>query len=288
MRERARMLDRHIQICQFDPREPARAHEPGILQLVDIPLAQPVTAGRLNVANAPYVMESLQRATDGCLYGTFAGLVTAPVQKSVINQAGIAFSGHTEFLAERCGIGKVVMMLAGKGLRVALVTTHLPLRDVASAITVEEVSTTLKILHAELRQKFGIADPRILVCGLNPHAGENGYLGREELDIIEPVLHELRQQGMQLEGPLAADSLFTPAHLQTADAVLAMYHDQGLAPFKALSFGEAVNITLGLPFVRTSVDHGTALSLAGTGKAGAASLHAAIELAAQLCTGKHG
>jgi 4-hydroxythreonine-4-phosphate dehydrogenase len=288
LRERARLLDRPIEIRKFDPDAPAQPHQPGVIRLVDIPTAEPVVPGQLNAANAGYVMTTLEQAAAGCLRGTFAGLVTAPVQKSVINEAGIAFTGHTEFLAERAGNAKVVMMLASKQLRVALVTTHLPLRSVADAIHTKEVIEVLQILHTALQQQFGIANPTILVCGLNPHAGENGYLGREELDIIEPALAHCRQHGMQIEGPLPADSLFTPEILKRGDAVLAMYHDQGLGPFKALSFGEAVNVTLGLPFVRTSVDHGTALALAGTGKASPSSLHAAINLATQLCSPDHG
>ncbi len=283
LRERARQLGQRIQLRKFDANAAATAHQPGVLTILDLPLASAATPGQLNPANGPYVLNTLEAATQGCLSGQFAGLVTGPVQKSLINEAGIPFRGHTEFLAERAGVDKVVMMLASERLRVALVTTHLPLRQVADAITPAELDTTLDILQRDLQQRFGIAAPRILVCGLNPHAGENGYLGREELDIIGPALQRARDRGMQLEGPLPADSLFTPANLERADAVLAMYHDQGLAPFKALSFGEAVNVTLGLPFVRTSVDHGTALSLAGTGRAQVGSLHAAIELATRLC-----
>ena len=247
-----------------------------------------MTAGQLSAANAPYVVQCLERAVEGCLQGDFAGMVTGPVQKSIINEAGISFSGHTEFLAKRSGTGRVVMMLASDSLRVALVTTHLALRDVPDAITRETVKSSLEILHAELQRKFAIAQPRILVCGLNPHAGEMGHLGKEEQTILEPVLEDCRRQGMKIQGPLPADTLFTAAYLDQADAVLAMYHDQGLAPLKALSFGAAVNITLGLPFIRTSVDHGTALPLAGSGKAKAGSFRAAIELAAKLCSSNHG
>lgn len=288
IRERARQLGQQIEIRKFDPTTEPQPAEAGVLPLVDIPLTEPATAGQLNLANADYVLQCLEEATAGCLRGKFSGLVTGPIQKSIINEAGIQFSGHTEFLAERSGISKVVMMLATSDLRVALVTTHLPLSEVPQAITQQEVTLSLNILHRELVDKFGLANPKILVCGLNPHAGENGHLGSEEVDIIRPVLETARQQGMQVEGPLPADSLFTPAILKTGDAVLAMYHDQGLGPFKALSFGESVNVTLGLPFVRTSVDHGTALDLAGTGKASASSMRAAIEMAQQLCSQNHG
>jgi len=287
IRERARRLGKHIEIRKFDPLVDPQPAEAGVLYLVDIPLAEQATAGQLSKANAAYVLQCLEEATSGCLTGKFSGLVTGPVQKSIINEAGIRFSGHTEFLAERSGISKVVMMLATSRLRVALVTTHLPLQAVPKAITQEEVSLSLTILHQELVEKFGLANPRILVCGLNPHAGEGGHLGNEEIDVIQPALESARQQGVQIHGPLPADSLFTPAVLKTGDAVLAMYHDQGLGPFKALSFGESVNVTLGLPFVRTSVDHGTALDLAGTGRANASSLKAAIEMANQLCTSSY-
>lgn len=287
LRERARQLGQHIELRKFDPASEPVAAEPGILSVVDIPTASPVVPGQTETANAHYVLRCLETATSGCLDRQFSGLVTGPVQKSTINESGVAFSGHTEFLAEHSATEKVVMMLATKKLRVALVTTHLPLRSVAEAITEQEVSQSLNILHQELVEKFGLANPRILVCGLNPHAGESGHLGREEIDIIQPALEKARQRGIDAQGPMPADSLFTPANLKTADAVLAMYHDQGLGPFKALSFGESVNVTLGLPFVRTSVDHGTALDLAGTGKASASSLVAAIEMAADLSTRAH-
>ena len=225
-------------------------------------------------------MQTLQRAVDGCLNGEFAALCTGPVQKSTINDAGYAFSGHTEFLAEQSKVERVVMMLATPTLRVALATTHLPLSAVPAAITASLLEAVITILHADLTRKFGIASPRILVAGLNPHAGENGHLGREEIDIITPVLTKLRSEGLQLQGPLPADTLFTPRHLQHADVVLAMYHDQGLPVLKYQGFGEAVNHTLGLPFIRTSVDHGTALDLAGTGKADSGSLSAALGLSA--------
>ena len=255
---------------------------PGVeapISLLNLSAPAPVTPGHLDPANGPYVLETLRRAVAGCLSGEFAGLVTGPVHKGVINDAGIAFTGHTEFLAELTGTPRVVMMLAGGGMRVALATTHLPLREVADAITAAGLAETLRILHAGLRRDFGLARPRILVAGLNPHAGEGGHLGREEIEIIEPVLATLRAEGMDLIGPLPADTLFQRKNLAAADAVLAMYHDQGLPVLKHASFGEGVNITLGLPIVRTSVDHGTALDLAGTGRIDPGSLGVAIETA---------
>ncbi|MGY4533593.1 4-hydroxythreonine-4-phosphate dehydrogenase [Pseudomonas sp. TE3786] len=261
------------------PDTPAPA---GTLYVWDTPLRNPVIAGQLDSANAAYVLETLTRAGQGCLNGDFAGMITAPVHKGVINEAGIAFSGHTEFLAELTHTQQVVMMLATRGLRVALVTTHLPLKDVAAAITAERLERVTRILHADLVNKFGIAAPRILVCGLNPHAGEGGHLGREEIEVIEPTLARLRSDGLNLIGPLPADTLFTPKHLEHCDAVLAMYHDQGLPVLKYKGFGAAVNVTLGLPIIRTSVDHGTALDLAGTGKIDSGSLQVALETAYQM------
>jgi 4-hydroxythreonine-4-phosphate dehydrogenase len=249
------------------------------LSVLHLPASAQVTPGRLDVANSAYVLATLQRAITGCLSGEFAGMVTGPVHKGVINDAGIAFTGHTEFLAERTATAQVVMLLAGGGMRVALATTHLPLRDVADAITLDSLQTTLRILHAALQRDFGIPAPRILVAGLNPHAGEGGHLGREEIEVIEPVLDLLRREGMNLIGPLPADTLFQKKNLASADAVLAMYHDQGLPVLKHASFGEGVNITLGLPIIRTSVDHGTALDLAGSGRVDAGSLQVAIEAA---------
>ena len=250
-----------------------------------VPLVVSTKAGALNSANSKYVLQLIDRAIVGCVSGEYAAMVTAPVHKGVINDAGINFTGHTEHLAEKTDTPHVVMMLVGRQtptLRVALATTHLALKDVPAAITHDSLMRTLRILHAELIAKFGIAQPRIVVAGLNPHAGEGGYLGREEIDVIIPVLEKLRVEGMLLEGPLPADTLFTPRHLNNADAVLAMYHDQGLPVLKYASFGEAVNVTLGLPIIRTSVDHGTALDLAGTGKIETGSMKAAIELAVQL------
>ena len=283
LRARAQQLGLPLTLRTFDPATAPRAAAAGELTLLPVPLAAAVQAGRLDPANAPYVLETLRRAVDGCRDGSFAALVTGPVHKGVINDAGIPFTGHTEFLAERTATPRVVMMLATEGLCVALATTHLPLRAVADAITPALLTEVLTILHHDLRRRFAIAAPRILVCGLNPHAGEGGHLGREELEVIGPTLETLRAQGMQLIGPLPADTLFTPRHLAQADAVLAMYHDQGLPVLKYKGFGRAVNVTLGLPIVRTSVDHGTALDLAGSGRADTGSLECAIEVALQMC-----
>ncbi|MDX1298157.1 MAG: 4-hydroxythreonine-4-phosphate dehydrogenase PdxA [Pseudomonas sp.] len=278
--ERAQLLGLSIQLIPVSPEHwPTQAAQAGSLYVWDTPLGAPVKPGTLNENNAAYVLETLTRAGQGCLNGHFAGMITAPVHKGVINQAGIAFSGHTEFLAELTHTELVVMMLATTGLRVALVTTHLPLKDVAEAITAERLTRVTRILDADLRSKFGIAQPRILVCGLNPHAGESGHLGREEIEIIEPTLQQLRNEGINLIGPLPADTLFTPKHLDHCDAVLAMYHDQGLPVLKYKGFGAAVNITLGLPIIRTSVDHGTALDLAGSGKIDSGSLQVALQTA---------
>ena len=248
-----------------------------------------VTCGHLDPANASYVLDILDAALAGCVSGEFAAMVTAPVAKNVINDAGIPFTGHTEYLAEKTGTPRVVMMLAGAGLRVALATTHLALKDVPAAITPDSLETTIRILHADMRNKFGIAHPRILVAGLNPHAGEGGHMGREEIEIIAPVLAKLRAPengGMDLIGPLPADTLFTRNVLAGSDAQLAMYHDQGLAVLKYAAFDEGINVTLGLPIIRTSVDHGTALDLAGTGRASPTSLFAAVEAAIDMAMRK--
>ncbi len=254
----------------------------GQLYVEHIALAKPVILGCLDAENASYVLEQLHRSADYALSGKSVGVATAPVQKSIINNAGIVFSGHTEYYQEFAHVDRVVMMLATKTLRVALATTHLPLRDVPDAITQERLHQVIDILIHDLKTKFKINQTRILVCGLNPHAGEDGYLGREEIDVINPVLEEYRAQGVKMSLSLPADTLFTSENLKDADAVLAMYHDQGLPVLKSQGFGEAVNITLGLPFIRTSVDHGTALSLAGTGQAKASSLHVAVDLALDL------
>lgn len=281
--DRAKLLDLNIQLISVSPAAwPQQAAPAGSLYVWDTPLPAPVTPGQLNPSNAPYVLETLTRAGQGCLDGHFAGMITAPVHKGVINESGIAFSGHTEFLAELTHTAQVVMMLATHGLRVALVTTHLPLKDVAEAITPERLSRVTRILDHDLRTKFGIARPRILVCGLNPHAGESGHLGREEIEVIEPTLQQLRSEGIELIGPLPADTLFTPKHLEHCDAVLAMYHDQGLPVLKYKGFGAAVNVTLGLPIIRTSVDHGTALDLAGSGNIDSGSLQVALQTAYEM------
>ena len=285
--ERAKQLGLNIELLTVGPQQwPDSPAAAGSLYVWDTPLATPAVPGKLTPANAAYVLQTLTRAGQGCLDGTFAGMITAPVHKGVINEAGIAFSGHTEFLAELTHTQQVVMMLATRGLRVALVTTHLPLKDVAAAITAERLERVTRILHADLQGKFGIAEPRILVCGLNPHAGEGGHLGREEIEIIEPTLQRLRSEGMNLIGPLPADTLFTPKYLEHADAVLAMYHDQGLPVLKFKGFGAALNVTLGLPIIRTSVDHGTALDLAGTGKVDIGSLQVALETAYQMAASR--
>ena len=281
--ERAAQLGVAVSLLPVEPGNwPEQPAPAGSLYVWDTPLNATVTAGTLDKANAAFVLQTLTRAAQGCVSGDFAGMITAPVHKGVINEAGIPFSGHTEFLADLTHTEQVVMMLATRGLRVALVTTHLPLRQVSDAITSERLMRVTRILHADLQQKFGIAQPRILVSGLNPHAGEGGHLGHEEIDIIEPTLERLRSEGMDLRGPLPADTLFTPKYLEHCDAVLAMYHDQGLPVLKYKGFGAAVNITLGLPIIRTSVDHGTALDLAGSGKIDTGSLQVALETAYQM------
>jgi 4-hydroxythreonine-4-phosphate dehydrogenase len=258
------------------------ATKAGELAVFPQTLCAPVRAGELDPSNAAYVLASLDRAIELCQQGLCQAMVTGPVHKGVINDAGIPFSGHTEYLAEATTREKVVMMLATEGLRVALATTHLPLKDVSGAITAESLTQVIQILHRDLQTQFGIHHPHILVCGLNPHAGEGGHMGREEIEVIEPVLHTLRQQGIDLEGPLPADTLFTPKYLDHSDAVLAMFHDQGLPVLKFKGFGQAVNITLGLPIIRTSVDHGTALDLAGQGNIDSGSLETALSYAQSM------
>lgn len=280
LQQRAQLLGLPLQLREVGPVPAPLA--PGELAVCPQPLAVAVTPGKPNSANAGYMLDALRHAARECQNGAYHALVTGPVHKGVINDSGIPFSGHTEFLAELTSTPRVVMMLATAELRVALATTHLPLKDVAAAITPSLLHDVLVILHTDLQRKFAMPKPRILVCGLNPHAGEDGHLGREELDIIAPALKELRAQGMNLVGPLPADTLFTPKYLQHADVVLAMYHDQGLPVLKYQGFGSAVNITLGLPIVRTSVDHGTAFDLVGTGNADCGSLQAAIACAADL------
>ena len=282
LRERAEILHLPIELKRWSEDTLVVHHKPGTLWVDESRLKTACKPGTLDPQNAAYVIETLDKAVDAVQKHTFAAMVTAPVQKSVINDAGIKFTGHTEFLQDKAGANKVVMMLASPSLRVALVTTHLPLREVADAITQKELEQTIKILNAELISRFGIASPKILVAGLNPHAGEGGHLGHEEIDVIEPVLKRLRKKGYELIGPLPADTLFTEKYLESADAALAMYHDQGLPVLKSQGFGESVNVALGLPFIRTSVDHGTALELAGTGQADESSLQAAINMAHQM------
>jgi 4-hydroxythreonine-4-phosphate dehydrogenase len=273
--ERAKLLKLNFQLPPYESTT-------NTLSVLHIPSKTSTLAGKLDAANSQYVLNTLTCAMDGCLSGAFDAMVTAPVHKGIINYAAIDFSGHTEFLAEYTNTSQVVMMLVGGGLRVALATTHLPLSKVSAAINQNSLEQTIRILNADLINKFNIKTPRILVAGLNPHAGENGYLGDEEIRIINPVLEKLRLEGMQLMGALPADTLFTKKYLDNADAVLAMYHDQGLPVLKHASFGKGVNITLGLPIIRTSVDHGTALDLAGTGNIEIGSMLAAIELAIEL------
>ncbi|WP_425878950.1 4-hydroxythreonine-4-phosphate dehydrogenase PdxA [Acinetobacter sp. TWP2-2-3] len=278
--QRAQILKLSVELIEYQGQESSSGI--GQLFVEHVPVQQDVVLGELNPNNAAYVLEQLRRSADYAMSGKSVGVATAPVQKSVINEAGISFSGHTEYYQEFAGVPRVVMMLATKTLRVALATTHLPLRAVADAITPERLHQVIDILIHDLKSKFKIEQPNILVCGLNPHAGEGGYLGMEEIEVINPVLESYRAQGINMSLSLPADTLFTPENLKDADAVLAMYHDQGLPVLKSQGFGEAINITLGLPFIRTSVDHGTALSLAGTGLAKSSSLHVAVDLALDL------
>jgi len=278
LEQRAKQLHLPLRIRLYDQNMPAVSSAAGELCVLPISLAHSAQAGILNKANSGYVLALLDRATQGCISGEFSAMVTAPVHKGIINEAGMPFTGHTEYIANITD-GHPVMMLATEGLRVALVTTHLPLSEVSEAITPDTLESVIRILHHDLITRFGIADPIILVCGLNPHAGENGYLGREEIDVIDPVLEKLSAEGMNLQGALPADSLFTPKYLNDADAVLAMYHDQGLPVLKYKGFGNAVNITLGLPIIRTSVDHGTALDIAGSGSSDIGSLQYAVKTA---------
>jgi 4-hydroxythreonine-4-phosphate dehydrogenase len=286
LKQRAEQLHLGIQLTPYSSGSARIPHQGGALRVLHVPTAKPVRAGVLDPANASYVLKLLDVAADGCLSGEFNAMVTAPVQKSVINDAGVPFSGHTEYLAQYLDKGTggayPVMMLANANLRVALATTHLPLQQVSAAITDELLTKVIRILDRDLRTRFDIPAPRILVSGLNPHAGESGHLGREEIDVIAPALERLRKEGLTLIGPAPADTAFTPHMLEQADAVLAMFHDQGLPVIKYAGFGDAINITLGLPIVRTSVDHGTALSLAGTGQADASSLVAAMQMALQM------
>jgi 4-hydroxythreonine-4-phosphate dehydrogenase len=281
LQQRAAQLGISLQIHNFAARQNV-VLQPGDLTVLHVPLGADCRPGELNSANSRYVLEILRCAVQGCQAGEFSGMVTAPVHKGIINDAGIPFTGHTEFLAELTHTKQVVMMLAGGGMRVALATTHLALKDVPAAITAPLLEAVLRIIQRDLQYRFGIPQPRILVAGLNPHAGEGGYLGREEIEVMIPVLDKLRAEGIDVSAPLPADTLFTPHLLAQCDCVLSMYHDQGLPVLKYASFGQGVNVTLGLPIIRTSVDHGTALDLAGTGKADSGSLLEAIRLAADM------
>jgi 4-hydroxythreonine-4-phosphate dehydrogenase len=285
LEETAAALGEAPDVCLYDASAPPVRSRAGALKLLDVPAPQAVVAGRLDVRNAVSVIAMLDRACDGALSGEFAAMVTAPVQKSTLMEAGFDFMGHTEYLAARSGAALPVMMLQNASLRVALVTTHLPLAEVPRAITAERLRATLEIVHADLRRRFKVAAPRIAVLGLNPHAGESGHLGREEIDVIEPVIRQLRAQGLDVRGPVPADTAFTPQFLAGGvDVVVAMYHDQGLPVIKHEGFGHTVNVTLGLPIIRTSVDHGTALSLARTGRADTGSLESAVRLAIELAS----
>jgi len=285
LQQRAEKLGLPLHINIYDANK-TQSQTAGSLTVLEEPLNNPSVCGEADKANSQSQLNALQRAVQGCLSGEFSALITGPMHKGIINEAGIAFTGHTEYLAELSNTKKVVMMLAAPEskhqLRVALATTHLPLAKVSEAITRENLKEVITILNRDMKEHFGVSKPRILVCGLNPHAGEDGYLGTEEIETITPVINELKNKGFNLEGPLPADTLFTQPYLENADAVLAMYHDQGLPVLKHVGFGEAVNVTLGLPFIRTSVDHGTALDLAGTGKAKIGSLKAALNMAIQM------
>jgi 4-hydroxythreonine-4-phosphate dehydrogenase len=279
---RAKHLDLPLKLTEVSLSEAPSAHIPSTLKIIPVRIPVPAIPGQLHIANAGFVIECLTLATDLCLNNQADALVTGPVQKSVINEAGIAFTGHTEFLAARCQVSQVIMLFVVDSLKVALLTTHLPLCEVPKTITQSKIITTVQLLNSELKNRFGIKKPVILVSGLNPHAGEGGHLGREEIDIIEPALDLLRKENIHVMGPLPADTLFTQKYLHTADAVLAMYHDQALPVVKNIGFDRAVNVTLGLPIIRTSVDHGTALDIAGSKKANAGSMQEAIKLAITL------
>lgn len=282
LRQRAQMLGLPLQLLDYDASQPAKPQQKGTLTITPFTLKRPVEIGELNAENGHYVVDTLSYACAKNIEGEFSAVVTGPVHKEIINKAGVAFSGHTEFFAVHSNTPDVVMMLATEGLRVALVTTHLPLAYVAKAITFERVTKVISILRSDLQLKFGIKNPRIYVCGLNPHAGEGGHLGKEELEVIIPALDALREKGYDLVGPLPADTLFQDKYLDDADVVLSMYHDQGLPVLKYKGFGKSLNITLGLPFIRTSVDHGTALDLAGSGKADCGSFRYALWQAIEM------
>ena len=279
---RAKLLGKNVELINYDPAKPAQPQRAGTLTIAPMAMAAEAIPGQLNEANGRYVLDTLQFACEKNMSADFSAVVTGPVNKGIINKAGVSFSGHTEFFAQQSETADVVMLLATTGLRVALVTTHIPLAYVAKAITEERLINIISIINAEMQTKFGIKKPKIYVCGLNPHAGEDGHLGREEIEIISPTLMKLRDEGMDLTGPLPADTLFQPKYLDDADVVLAMYHDQGLPVLKSVGFGSSVNITLGLPFIRTSVDHGTAIELAGTGTADAGSMFTAVNQAIEM------
>ena len=280
--ERARQLNLPLTIENIRGDSPVQVNKPAHLHVLPVTLREPVQCGQLNTANAAYVLECLDKAIEGCQSRHFDAMVTGPLHKGIINDAGIQFTGHTEYLAEKTNTRQVVMMLTTEGLRVALVTTHLPLNRVSEQITAEHLENVIHILHADLNKHFGLKHPHITVCGLNPHAGEQGHMGHEEISVISPVLDKLRSEGMQLDGPLPADTVFVPYHLAKTDCVLSMYHDQGLPVLKHMGFGQAVNITLGLPIIRTSVDHGTALEKAGNDEINIGSLQAAIMQASEM------
>ncbi|OUR75613.1 4-hydroxythreonine-4-phosphate dehydrogenase PdxA [Colwellia psychrerythraea] len=286
LKERAIALSLPLTIIDYDQHAPAKSQQAGSLTVLDVELTEPCVPGTLNSANGSYVVETLRIASEKNISGEFDAIVTGPVHKGLINKAGIAFSGHTEYFATQANCTDVVMMLATKGLRVALVTTHIPLAYVSKAITYERLQKVTRILHKDLQEKFGIKSPKIYACGINPHAGEDGHLGREEIEIMEPAFAELRTDGIDIIGPLPADTIFQEKYLAEADAILAMYHDQGLPVLKYKGFGSSVNITLGLPFIRTSVDHGTALELAGKGTADSGSFIEAMNNAINLASTK--
>nr|WP_187306960.1 4-hydroxythreonine-4-phosphate dehydrogenase PdxA [Candidatus Hamiltonella defensa] len=279
---RAKQMNLPLTLKQYHPKKDSQPCLPSTLSILPVKVKTTVIAGRLNVNNAPYVIDTLMQSCDRLLASEFSALVTGPIQKSIINEAGIPFIGHTEFFAQRCKCSMVVMMLVSKKLKVALTTTHLPLSEVSKAVTQDHLKQVIRILNHDLKTKFGISRPHIYVCGLNPHAGENGHLGKEEIDVIIPVLNLLHQEGMTLIGPLSADTIFHEKYLKHADVVLSMYHDQGLPVLKYQGFGQSVNVTLGLPFIRTSVDHGTALDIAGTGKAKVGSFASAVNLSIDM------
>lgn len=280
--QRAKQIGLPLRLVDSNLEHDPTPNAAGVLKILPMPMQEPVRPGELNIGNTPFVISTLETAANICLKKKAAALVTGPVHKGIINKAGIAFYGHTEFFAQLCNAPHTVMLFVIDKLRVALVTTHIPLNNVSQALTKEKLIATLTLIHESLKKYFALPSPRIFVCGLNPHAGEGGYLGREEIDTIIPVLNAMRKQDYNIEGPLPADTIFTPKYLERADVILAMYHDQGLPLVKYIGFGQAVNLTLGLPFIRTSVDHGTAIDIAGTKEADPGSMHAAIKLAIEL------